>query len=78
MTSSDLIRDVHRAEWRLDRVYGSHHVYKYPDRPEIVVGPHSKKDLELESGLVKVVRNQAGVQKAHLCVISSPSNPKLI
>ena len=59
MTSSDLIRDMHRAGWRLDRVNGSHHVYKHPDQPGIVVVPHPKKDLGL--GLVKVIRKQAGL-----------------
>ena len=59
MTSSDLIRDMQRAGWRLDRVNGSHHVYKHPERSGIVVVPHPKKDLGL--GLVKVIRKQAGI-----------------
>ena len=59
MTSSDLIRDMHRVGWRLDRVNGSHHVYKHPDQPGIVVVPHPKKDLGL--GLVKAIRKQAGI-----------------
>ena len=59
MTSSDLIRDMLRAGWRLDRVNGSHHVYKHPERPGIVVVPHPKKDLGL--GLVKDIRKQAGI-----------------
>ncbi len=59
MTSSDLIRDMLRAGWRLDRVNGSHHVYKHQDRPGIVVVPHPKKDLGL--GLVKAIRKQAGI-----------------
>ena len=45
--------------WRLDRVNGSHHIYKHPDRPGHVVVPHPKKDLGL--GLVKAIRRQAGI-----------------
>jgi len=59
MTSSDLIREMQRAGWRLDRVNGSHHVYKHPERLGIVVVPHPKKDLGL--GLVKAIRKQAGI-----------------
>jgi predicted RNA binding protein YcfA (HicA-like mRNA interferase family) len=59
MTSADLIREMQRAGWRLDRVNGSHHVYKHPERPGIVVVPHPKKDLGL--GLVKAIRKQAGI-----------------
>lgn len=59
MTSSDLIREMQRAGWQLDRVNGSHHIYKHPMRPGIVVVPHPKKDLGL--GLVKAIRRQAGI-----------------
>ena len=59
MTSSDLIRDMQRAGWRLDRVNGSHHIFKHPSRPGIVVVPHPKKDLG--QGLVKAIRRQAGI-----------------
>ncbi len=59
MTSADLIRDMQRAGWQLDRVSGSHHIFKHPDRPGIVVVPHPKKDLG--QGLVKAIRRQAGI-----------------
>lgn len=59
MTSTDLIRDMQKVGRRLDRVNGSHHVYKHPDRPGIVVVPHPKKELGL--GLVKAIRKQAGI-----------------
>jgi predicted RNA binding protein YcfA (HicA-like mRNA interferase family) len=45
--------------WQLDRVNGSHHIFKHPIRPGIVVVPHPKKDLGL--GLVKSIRQQAGI-----------------
>ncbi|KAA0676229.1 type II toxin-antitoxin system HicA family toxin [Roseomonas genomospecies 6] len=59
MRSSDLIRDLMDAGWTLDRVRGSHHVFKHPSRPGIVVIPHPKKDLG--TGLVAAIRKQAGL-----------------
>ena len=59
MTSTDLMRDMQKVGWRLDRVNNSHHAYKHPDKPGIVVVPHPKKDLGL--GLVKAIRKQAGI-----------------
>lgn len=59
MSGADLIRELKRARWRLDRVNGSHHVFIHPLRPGIVVVPHPKKDLG--TGLVKAIRHQAGI-----------------
>jgi predicted RNA binding protein YcfA (HicA-like mRNA interferase family) len=59
MTSADLIRDLRRAGWALDRVTGSHHIFKHPGRPGTVVVPHPKKDLGI--GLVKSIRQLAGI-----------------
>jgi predicted RNA binding protein YcfA (HicA-like mRNA interferase family) len=57
--SADLIRELKKAGWELDRVRGSHHVFKHPERPGIVVVPHPKKDLG--NGLVAAIRRQAGL-----------------
>ncbi|MFO1262780.1 MAG: type II toxin-antitoxin system HicA family toxin [Rhodoferax sp.] len=59
MNSANLIKEMQRAGWQLDRVNGSHHVFKHPSRPGIVVVPHPKKDLGV--GLVKAIRRQAGI-----------------
>lgn len=59
MNSADLIREIKAAGWNLDRVKGSHHIFKHPTRPGIVVIPHPRKDLG--KGLVKVIRKQAGL-----------------
>lgn len=59
MTNADLIRDMRQSGWLLDRVRGSHHVFKHPERPGIVVVPHPKKDLG--AGLIKAIRRQAGI-----------------
>ena len=60
MTSADLIREIKEAGWLLDRVHGSHHVFKHQERPGVVVIPHPKKDLG--KGLVKAIRKQAGLE----------------
>ena len=61
MSSSELIRQLHREGWVLDRIGGSHHVFKHLERLGIVVVPHPRKDLGL--GLVKAIRRQAGLQR---------------
>jgi len=59
MRSGDLIRDLKAAGWCLDRVRGSHHVFKHPTRAGHVTVPHPKK--ELGKGLVAAIRKQAGL-----------------
>jgi predicted RNA binding protein YcfA (HicA-like mRNA interferase family) len=59
MKSAELIRSLLAAGWQLDRVRGSHHVFRHPGRPGIVVVPHPKKDLG--KGLVAEIRKEAGV-----------------
>jgi predicted RNA binding protein YcfA (HicA-like mRNA interferase family) len=59
MKSADLIRQLEAAGWVLNRVRGSHHVFKHPTRPGIVVVPHPKKELGV--GLVAAIRKQAGL-----------------
>ena len=59
MKSAGLIRELTAAEWVLDRIRGSHHVFRHPSRPGIVVVPHPKKDLG--KGLVAKIRKQAGI-----------------
>jgi predicted RNA binding protein YcfA (HicA-like mRNA interferase family) len=59
MTSRDLIREVEKAGWVLERIRGSHHVFNHPDRSGHVVVPHPKKDLG--KGLVAAIRKQAGL-----------------
>ena len=59
MKSVDLIRELTCFGWVLDRVRGSHHVFKHPARAGIIVVPHPKKDLG--PGLVAAIRKQAGL-----------------
>ena len=57
--SADIIRDMKAAGWVLDRVRGSHHVFKHPGRRGHVVVPHPKKDLGV--GLIAAIRKQAAL-----------------
>ena len=59
MTSADVIRELQQAGWILDLVRGSHHVFRHPARPGIVVAPHPKKDPG--GGRVSAIRKQAGL-----------------
>jgi predicted RNA binding protein YcfA (HicA-like mRNA interferase family) len=58
MTSAALVREIVAVGWRLDRIRGSHHVFKHPERPGIIVVPHPKKDL----GIGLVAASQAGLR----------------
>jgi predicted RNA binding protein YcfA (HicA-like mRNA interferase family) len=57
MKSADLIRELKSRGWVLDRVRGSHHVFKHATLAGHIVVPHPKKDLGV--GLVAAIRKQA-------------------
>jgi predicted RNA binding protein YcfA (HicA-like mRNA interferase family) len=59
MNSKDLLKDLIRDGWYVDRIAGSHHVLKHPAKPGHVSVPHPKKDLG--KGLVQAIRKQAGL-----------------
>ncbi len=59
MKSAELVKALKAAGWVLDRIRGSHHVFKHPARPGIIVVPHLKKDLG--TGLIAAIRKQAGL-----------------
>jgi predicted RNA binding protein YcfA (HicA-like mRNA interferase family) len=59
MKSSALIKELEAGGWKLDRVRGSHHVFKHPTKPGHITVPHPKKDLG--KGLVGAIRKQAGI-----------------
>jgi predicted RNA binding protein YcfA (HicA-like mRNA interferase family) len=56
--SRDIIRRLQKEGWSLERVTGSHHVFKSPISGETVVIPHPKKDLG--KGLVHAIYKGAG------------------
>jgi predicted RNA binding protein YcfA (HicA-like mRNA interferase family) len=45
MKTRDLIRRLERGGWRLDRVHGSHHVFKHPEGRRNVVVPVHGADI---------------------------------
>ena len=55
--SRDIKRRLESEGWILERVAGSHHVFKHPNSRDIVVLPHPKKDLG--RGLVRAIYKQA-------------------
>jgi len=59
MKSSELIRLLRADGWTLNRVRGSHHVFRHPTKPGIIVVPHPNKDLG--QGLAAAILKQAGL-----------------
>ncbi len=55
--SRNIKRRLEHDGWILDRIAGSHHVFKHPKTGKIVVLPHPKKDLG--KGLVRNIYKQA-------------------
>ena len=55
--SIDLPRELRAAGWMIERIRGSHHVLKHPQRTGHIVLPHPKKSLG--TGLVAAIRKQA-------------------
>lgn len=57
--SRQLVKELEADGWVLDRVTGSHHMFKHPEKSQTVPVPHPKKDLPL--GTVKAIRKLAGL-----------------
>jgi len=55
-SSRDIKRRLEKEGWVLERVAGSHHVFKHPLSTRTVVLPHPKKDLG--AGLVRAIYKQ--------------------
>ncbi|WP_279628388.1 type II toxin-antitoxin system HicA family toxin [Vreelandella songnenensis] len=58
--SKDVIKEMEADGWYLDRVSGSHHVFKHPTKPGSVPVPHPKKDLP--KGTIHNIRKLAGLR----------------
>jgi len=59
MTSKELIRKLTDDGWYLDRVKGSHHSFKHPTKPGLVVVPHPRKDYPI--GTLRSILKSAGL-----------------
>jgi predicted RNA binding protein YcfA (HicA-like mRNA interferase family) len=55
--SRDIKRRLEQEGWILERVTGSHHVFKHPMIKNTVILPHPKKDLG--KGLVRTIYKTA-------------------
>ncbi|MDR1876406.1 MAG: type II toxin-antitoxin system HicA family toxin [Flavobacteriaceae bacterium] len=60
MNSSSLKKTLEQDGWFLDRVKGSHHVFKHPIKKGIVVLPHPRKDIP--TGTANSILKQAGLK----------------
>ncbi len=59
-TSAELIKMIEADGWSLDRVTGSHHHYKHPNKPGLVTVPHPKRTIP--AGTARSVFRQAGIK----------------
>lgn len=57
-SSRDIKRRLESEGWVLDRIRGSHHVFRKPGTGQTIILPHPKKDLGI--GLVRAIYKQAG------------------
>ena len=56
--SRSILARLTREGWILVRIKGSHHVFRRPATPAIVVIPHPRKDLPI--GTVRRIHRDAG------------------
>jgi len=59
MRSKDLVRVIEKDGWKLQRIKGSHHIYKHPTKPGRLVIPHPKSELPV--GTLKSILKDAGL-----------------
>ena len=60
MESAKVMRALERDGWKLDRVRGSHHIFRHPDKPGTVVVPHPRKDLAI--GTLRQIERQSDLR----------------
>ncbi|WP_083235780.1 type II toxin-antitoxin system HicA family toxin [Halomonas caseinilytica] len=60
MNSRDLIKELEADGWQLDRIRGSHHIFKHPSKPGTIPVPHPKKDVP--PGTANSIRKNAGLK----------------
>jgi predicted RNA binding protein YcfA (HicA-like mRNA interferase family) len=60
MRSAELIRQLMKEGWTLDRVVGSHHIFKHPTKLGHISVPHPKADLG--KGLIHKLLKLAGLK----------------
>jgi len=60
MTSREVIAALKADGWTLDRVTGSHHIFRHPAKPGTVTVPHPRKDIPI--GTLKSIERQTGIK----------------
>jgi predicted RNA binding protein YcfA (HicA-like mRNA interferase family) len=61
VTPREAVRALERCGWQLDRVKGSHHVFRHPDHQHRVVVPVHARDLA--RGTLNVIIEASGVSR---------------
>ena len=56
MKTRDLIRIVEADGWYLDRIKGSHHIYKHPAKPGTLSVPVHSMGKDVAIGIEKAIR----------------------
>lgn len=60
VTPRQLIRALERAGFRLHHVRGSHHYFRHPDKPSLLISvPYHGRDLK--RGTLRAILRQAGL-----------------
>ena len=57
MTSQEVIDVLEANGWVLDRIRGSHHIYRNLSRSKHVTVPHPRKDMRI--GTIKSIERQS-------------------
>lgn len=60
MKSRELIKLLKKNGWILVRVKGDHHIFKHPDKDELITITHPRKDLSI--GLEKDALKKMGLK----------------
>jgi len=59
-SSRQVIRLLESHGWYVDRITGSHHIFKHPDRTGRVVVPHPRGTIP--TGTFRSIIKQAGIE----------------
>ncbi len=62
VTPRQAVRALERCGWKLDRIKGSHHVFRHPDHAHRVVVPMHGRDLA--KGTLNQIVNASGLDRA--------------
>lgn len=60
MTSQEVIDVLKESGWVLDRIRGSHHIFKNPAKGGHVTVPHPRKDMAMAT--LRSIERQSGIK----------------